>query len=279
MGQPSSTRPQQNLTHLLQVSSLKLSVTEFGFRTALSSRAHTIEFCDRVWPPLFPAYAPSMARSSAPSTTSTRRSIHGPTKLNSSPAKLDTFTPSVVTQAERHRIRFSDGSLLHARIQSNLATGFGRCFSRTTRHRWPAQARLRQHRRAGQYMGQPSSTRPQQNLTHLLQVSSLKLSVTEFGFRTALFFTRAYNRISDRVWAAALPALRAIHGPLKRAFDNIDAQVNTWANQVNSSPAKLDTFTPSVVTQAELEWRGAHACLTASARRHERSSSEEFRGR
>ena len=76
----------------------------------------------------------------------------------------------------RHRIRFSDGSLLHARIQSNLATGFGRRSSRTTRHRWPAQARLRQHRRAGQYMGQPSSTRPQQNLTHLLQVSSLKLS-------------------------------------------------------------------------------------------------------
>ena len=51
----------------------------------------------------------------------------------------------------RHRIRFSGGSLLHSRIQSNLATGFGRRSSRITRHRWPAKARLRH--------SQPSTTR------------------------------------------------------------------------------------------------------------------------
>ena len=68
--------------------------------------------------------------------------------------------------------------------------------------------------------------------------NSFRYRVTEFGFRTALFLTRAYNRILRPGLAAALPALRAIHGPLKRAFDNIDAQVNTWANQAQLVPSK-----------------------------------------
>ena len=68
--------------------------------------------------------------------------------------------------------------------------------------------------------------------------NSFRYRVTEFGFRTALFFTRAYNRILRPGLAAALPALRAIDGPLKRAFDNIDAQVNTWANQAQLVPSK-----------------------------------------
>ncbi len=82
--------------------------------------------------------------------------------LSASPPASPRLDRAITQQLpiSRHRIRFSGGSLLHARIQSNLATGFGRRSSRTTRHRWPAQARLRQHRRAGQYMGQPSSTRP-----------------------------------------------------------------------------------------------------------------------
>ena len=61
--------------------------------------------------------------------------------------------------------------------------------------------------------------------------NSFRYRVTEFGFRAALFFTRAYNRILRPGLAAALPALRAIDGPLKHAFDKIDAQVNTWVNQ------------------------------------------------
>jgi hypothetical protein len=61
--------------------------------------------------------------------------------------------------------------------------------------------------------------------------NSFRYRVTAFGFRAALFFTRAYNRILRPGLAAALPGLRAINAPLKRAFDKIDARVNAWVNQ------------------------------------------------
>jgi hypothetical protein len=48
---------------------------------------------------------------------------------------------------------------------------------------------------------------------------SFRYRVTEFGLRVALFFTRTYNRILRPGLAAALPTLRAINAPLKRAFD------------------------------------------------------------
>jgi hypothetical protein len=60
--------------------------------------------------------------------------------------------------------------------------------------------------------------------------NSFRYRVTEFGFRSALFFTRVYNRILRPGLAAALPGLRAIDAPLKHAFDKIDAQVNEWIN-------------------------------------------------
>jgi len=60
---------------------------------------------------------------------------------------------------------------------------------------------------------------------------SFRYRVTEFGFRAALFFTRVYNRILRPGLAAALPNLRAIDAPLKRAFDQIDARVSQWINQ------------------------------------------------
>jgi hypothetical protein len=60
---------------------------------------------------------------------------------------------------------------------------------------------------------------------------SLRYRVTSFGLRAALFFTRVYNRILRPGLAAALPALRAIDAPLKRAFDTIDVQVNAWISQ------------------------------------------------
>ena len=68
------------------------------------------------------------------------------------------------------------GRLLFTRDRRILRPGLAAALPALRAIDRPAQARLRQHRRAGQYMGQPSSTRPQQNLTHLLQVSSLKLS-------------------------------------------------------------------------------------------------------
>ena len=60
---------------------------------------------------------------------------------------------------------------------------------------------------------------------------SFRYRVTAFGFRAALFFTRTYNRILRPGFAAALPALRAVQTPLKRAFDKIDAHLDTWINQ------------------------------------------------
>jgi hypothetical protein len=61
--------------------------------------------------------------------------------------------------------------------------------------------------------------------------NSFRYRVTAFGFRAALFFTRAYNRILRPGLAAALPALRPINTPLKQAFDKIDASVSAWVNQ------------------------------------------------
>jgi hypothetical protein len=61
--------------------------------------------------------------------------------------------------------------------------------------------------------------------------NSFRYRVTEFGFRTALFFTRVYNRILRPGLAAALPNLRAVDAPLKRAFDHIDIRISEWVNQ------------------------------------------------
>src|SRR5215471_6346891 len=55
---------------------------------------------------------------------------------------------------------------------------------------------------------------------------SFRYRVTDFGLRVALFFTRAYNRLLRPGIAAALPALRAIATPLKRAFDALAAKID-----------------------------------------------------
>jgi hypothetical protein len=61
--------------------------------------------------------------------------------------------------------------------------------------------------------------------------NSFRYRVTEFGFRSALFFTRLYNRLLRPGLAAALPSIRAIDAPLRRAFNKVDTQVNTWIKQ------------------------------------------------
>jgi hypothetical protein len=68
---------------------------------------------------------------------------------------------------------------------------------------------------------------------------SFRYHVTEFGFRTALFFTRVYNRILRPGLAAALPNLRAVDAPLKRAFDQIDARVSQWIDQTQLAASNL----------------------------------------
>src|ERR1700681_3421592 len=61
--------------------------------------------------------------------------------------------------------------------------------------------------------------------------NSFRYRVTDVGFRAALFFARLYNRVLRPGLAAALPALRAVNAPLKRAFDRVDAEVDKWINQ------------------------------------------------
>ena len=56
--------------------------------------------------------------------------------------------------------------------------------------------------------------------------------VTDSGFRAALFFTRAYNRLLRPGLAAALPSHRSIPTPLRHAFDKIDARLTASANQL-----------------------------------------------
>src|ERR1700738_14079 len=61
--------------------------------------------------------------------------------------------------------------------------------------------------------------------------NSFRYRVTDFGFRAALFFTRLYHRLLRPGLAAALPTLRAVDGPLKRAFDTVNAQINVSIKQ------------------------------------------------
>jgi hypothetical protein len=56
---------------------------------------------------------------------------------------------------------------------------------------------------------------------------SFRYRVTDLGLRVALFFSRAYNRLLRPALAAAVPGLRALSSPLKRAFDQLDTQLTT----------------------------------------------------
>ena len=87
-------------------------------------------------------------------------------------------------------------------------------------------------------MGRPQRRRrrknPRRNRLHGLierLPNSFRYRVTEFGFRAALFFTRLYNRLLRPGLAAALPSLRAVDTPLRRAFDKIETQVKAWIDQ------------------------------------------------
>jgi DNA-binding HxlR family transcriptional regulator len=56
--------------------------------------------------------------------------------------------------------------------------------------------------------------------------------VTDAGFRAALFFTRAYNRLLRPGLAAALPGHCATPTALKQSFDKIDAHLNASIKQL-----------------------------------------------
>lgn len=58
--------------------------------------------------------------------------------------------------------------------------------------------------------------------------NSFRYRITTFGFRAALFFTRAYNRLLRPAVACALPDHHATDGPLKRAFDQVETVLAAW---------------------------------------------------
>ncbi len=60
---------------------------------------------------------------------------------------------------------------------------------------------------------------------------TFRYRVTQFGARVALFFTRLYNRLLRPGLAAALPALHPVDTSLKRAFNQIDAQLSASINR------------------------------------------------
>src|SRR6202521_5051742 len=89
---------------------------------------------------------------------------------------------------------------------------------------------------------QKASARPTSAITYHLRrrrlhglierlPNSFRYRVTDFGFRAALFFTRLYNRLLRPGLAAAPPTLRAVDGPLKLAFDTVNAQINVSIKQ------------------------------------------------
>lgn len=68
---------------------------------------------------------------------------------------------------------------------------------------------------------------------------SFRYRVTDLGLRLALFFTRTYNRLLRPGLAAALPALRAVASPLKRAFDALAAKIDALINDAQLAAQNL----------------------------------------
>jgi hypothetical protein len=68
---------------------------------------------------------------------------------------------------------------------------------------------------------------------------SFRYRVTKLGVRVALFFTRVYNRLLRPGLAAALPGLRAVANPLKRAFHRLETQLSACVDQIQLASGKI----------------------------------------
>jgi hypothetical protein len=69
--------------------------------------------------------------------------------------------------------------------------------------------------------------------------ASFRYQVTDFGLRVALFYTRVYNRLLRPGLAAALPVLRPINSPLRRAFDALPAKIDAVINSAQLATQNL----------------------------------------
>jgi hypothetical protein len=66
--------------------------------------------------------------------------------------------------------------------------------------------------------------------------NSYSYRVTQAGFRTALFFTRTYNRLLRPGLATVLPAHRALPTALTRAFSRLDAHITAAVSELALAP-------------------------------------------
>jgi hypothetical protein len=57
--------------------------------------------------------------------------------------------------------------------------------------------------------------------------------LTDFGLRTAWFFTRTYSHILRPGLGRILPQLSPPNGPLRHCFDNLDRAVKSWVDEAN----------------------------------------------
>jgi len=91
-------------------------------------------------------------------------------------------------------------------------------------------------------LGQPPDTLSAGQLTYHLRCLRLhgiiqrisgthRYHLTDFGLRTALFFTRTYNRVLRPGLGRILPRISNLPCPLRRAFDNLDQEVKSWIQQ------------------------------------------------
>ena len=55
--------------------------------------------------------------------------------------------------------------------------------------------------------------------------------LTAFGFRVAVFCTRAYSRILRPGLGLVLPAISSLPCPLRRSFDKLDQEVKFWVER------------------------------------------------
>ena len=145
--------------------------------------------------------------------------------------------PRQVDQQRASALRFADPkvqSLCHALLAfPQLPGGFS---NRHLRDRFAA------------LLGKPATALTAGQMTYHLRRLRLhqiieripgthRYRLTDFGLRIALFFTRIYNRLLRPGLGRIIPEFSKLSCPLRRAFDKLDQEVTTWAQQAQLSAA------------------------------------------